>query len=110
MQLVQPQFEILSEPDGDAEQKAAESLEIGRIVPIYESAGQGKLTSRWFRRIIRKALEDITPELPEGIPAAFERLNLAPREGHVESALAGRRLKHAGIAVVPNTGPHPTDF
>jgi len=79
LQLVQPQFEILSEPDGDTEQKAAESLEIGRIVPIYESAGQGKLTSRWFRRIIRKALEDITPELPEGIPAAVrQRLNLAP--------------------------------
>src|SRR5438552_3620812 len=39
LQLVQPQFEILGEPEGDAEQKAAESLEIGRIVPIYESAG-----------------------------------------------------------------------
>ena len=46
LQLIQPQFEILAEPDGDAEQKASESLEIGRIVPIYESAGQGKLTTR----------------------------------------------------------------
>src|SRR6266496_1716083 len=82
LQLVQPQFEVLSEPDGDAEQKAAESLEIGRIIPIYESAGQGKLTSRWFRRIIRKALEDMPPELPEGIPAAVrKRLNLAPPRG-----------------------------
>jgi ATP-dependent DNA helicase RecG len=79
LQLVQPQFEILGEPEGDAEQKAAESLEIGRIVPIYESTGQGRLTSRWFRRIIRKALEDITPELPEGIPSAVrKRLNLLP--------------------------------
>ncbi len=79
LQLVQPQFEILGEPEGNAEQKAAESLEIGRIVPIYESAGQGRLTSRWFRRIIRKALEDITPELPEGIPSAVrKRLNLLP--------------------------------
>src|SRR5438128_11946172 len=33
LQLIQPQFEILAEPDGDAEQKASESLEIGRIVP-----------------------------------------------------------------------------
>jgi len=82
LQLKQPQFEILGEPEGDAEHKAAESLEIGRIVPIYESAGQGRLTSRWFRRIIRRALEDLTPELPEGIPAAVrKRLNLvAPRE------------------------------
>jgi len=82
LQLVQPQFEILAEPDGDAEQKAAESLEIGRIVPIYESAGQGKLTTRWFRRIIHSALENLTPELPESIPAAVrKRMNLpASRE------------------------------
>jgi ATP-dependent DNA helicase RecG len=79
LQLVQPQFEILAEPDGDAEQKAAESLEIGRIVPIYESAGQGKLTTRWFRRIIHSALEGLTPELPESIPAAVrKRMNLVP--------------------------------
>jgi ATP-dependent DNA helicase RecG len=82
MQLVQPQFEILAEADGHAEQKAAESLEIGRIVPIYESAGQGKLTTRWFRRIIHSALENLTPEVPESIPAAVrKRMNLvASRE------------------------------
>lgn len=79
LQLVQPQFEVLAEPNGDAEQKAAESLEIGRIVPIYESAGQGKLTTRWFRRIIHFALENLTPELTESIPAAVrKRLNLVP--------------------------------
>ena len=82
LELVQPQFEILSEADGDAEQKAAESLEVGRIVPIYESAGQGRLTPRWFRRVIRRALQELMPELPEGIPAAVrKRLNLlGPRE------------------------------
>src|SRR3954467_2868763 len=79
LQLIQPQFEILAEPDGDAEQKASESLEIGRIVPIYESAGQGKLTPRWFRRIIHSALENLTPESPEAIPTALrKRLNLLP--------------------------------
>jgi ATP-dependent DNA helicase RecG len=80
LQLVQPQFEFLGEAEGEeAEQKAAESLEIGRIVPIYESAGQGKLTSRWFRRTIRTALENLTPELPESIPAVVrKRLNLLP--------------------------------
>lgn len=79
LQLVQPQFEILGEAEGDAEQKAAESLEIGRIVPIYESAGQGRLTSRWFRRTIHAALENLTQELPESIPAAVrKRLNLLP--------------------------------
>src|SRR6185437_202769 len=82
LELVQPQFELLGDPEGDAEQKAAASLEVGRIVPIYESAGQGRLTPRWFRRIIRKALDDFTPEVPEAIPSAVrKRLNLvSPRE------------------------------
>jgi ATP-dependent DNA helicase RecG len=79
LQLVQPQFEIIGEGEGEAEKKVAESLEIGRIVPMYESAGQGKLTSRWFRRIIHSALENLTPDLPEAIPAAVrKRLSLLP--------------------------------
>jgi ATP-dependent DNA helicase RecG len=72
LQIIQPQFELLGEADaedGAAEKKAAESLEVGRIVPIYESAGQGKLTPRWFRRVIRTALDNLTPELPDPIPA-----------------------------------------
>jgi ATP-dependent DNA helicase RecG len=78
LELLQPQFEIIRDGEG-TEQKVAESLEIGRIVPIYESAGQGRLTSRWFRRIIHGVLENLTPELPETIPAAVrKRLNLAP--------------------------------
>ncbi len=75
LQIMQPQFEILgdiNEEGGadEAEKKAAASLEIGRIVPIYESTGQGKLTPRWFRRIIRWTLDNLNPELPDPIPAA----------------------------------------
>ncbi len=91
LQIVQPQFEILGDiyeasgaeaAEKEAEKKAAASLEIGRIVPIYESTGQGKLTPRWFRRIIRFALENLTPDLPDPIPAAVRaHLSLAsPRE------------------------------
>jgi ATP-dependent DNA helicase RecG len=87
LQIMQPQFEILGdiyEEGGadEAEKKAAASLEIGRIVPIYESAGQGKLTPRWFRRIIRFALENLNPDLPDPIPAAVRaHLSLvSPRE------------------------------
>ena len=72
LQIIQPQFEMLGEPgdggDNGAEKKAAESLEIGRIVPIYESIGQGRLTPRWFRKVIRTALDNLTPDLPEPIP------------------------------------------
>ena len=71
LQIIQPQFEILGDAsDGEdgAERKAAESLEIGRIVPIYEAIG--RLTPRWFRRAIRTALDNLTPELTEPIPTA----------------------------------------
>jgi len=87
LQLTQPQFEIIGEASNDggadsAEQKLAASLEVGRIVPIYESAGQGRLTSRWFRRIIHTALENLPPDLPDPIPAVVRRhLSLiSPRE------------------------------
>ena len=83
LQIVQPQFEMLGEAGGDgADAKTAASLEVGRIVPIYESAGQGRVTARWFRRVIRTALEDLTPDIGEMIPAAVrERLALvSPRE------------------------------
>ncbi|MGA9354588.1 MAG: ATP-dependent DNA helicase RecG [Terriglobales bacterium] len=87
LQIIQPQFEILGDVNEEggadgAEKKAAASLEIGRIVPIYESTGQGKLTPRWFRRIIRGMLENLNPDLPDPIPAAVRaHLSLvSPRE------------------------------
>jgi ATP-dependent DNA helicase RecG len=90
LQIIQPQFEILGDPTDDANggtdagprKKAAESLEIGRIVPIYESIGQGRLTPRWFRRVLRTALDSLNPELSDPIPAIVrKRLALvSPRE------------------------------
>lgn len=78
LQLVNPDFEILGEEE-QAEEKAAESLEVGRIIPIYESAGAGRLSSRWFRRIIHTALQNLTPDLPEAVPSAIKkRLQLLP--------------------------------
>jgi ATP-dependent DNA helicase RecG len=71
LEIIQPEFEILGDPgdsDDGGEKKASESLEVGRIVPIYEATG--KLTPRWFRRIIRTVLDHLTPDLPDPIPAA----------------------------------------
>src|SRR5437868_5657037 len=80
LQIIQPQVEILGDGPEDAADLAAKSLETGRIVPIYESAATGKLTSRWFRRIIRSVLDEL-PEMPETIPAAVrKRLHLVPRD------------------------------
>ncbi|HWF92564.1 MAG TPA: ATP-dependent DNA helicase RecG [Terriglobales bacterium] len=110
LQIVQPQFEILGDAAEEgstkaSEQKAAASLEIGRIVPIYEATGQGRLTSRWFRRTIRQALENLPASLPDPVPAVIRhRLSLmAPREAlwQVHWPEAGESLQDLQEARTP---------
>ena len=95
LQIIQPQFEILDSGQGDMEadsrevdgkEKEAvdpaeiESLEVGRIVPIYESAAGQKLTSRWFRRVVHGALQNLKPEIADGMPPTLcQRLDLIDR-------------------------------
>jgi ATP-dependent DNA helicase RecG len=91
LQITQPQFEILdggsAEESYDKENGAGatgigerESLEVGLIVPIYEAAAGGKLTSRWFRRVIHTALSRLATEIPDGIPPKIcRRLQLLDR-------------------------------
>src|ERR1041385_6128897 len=55
LELINPQFEILH---GETPDSAADSLEIGRIVPVYGSMADGKVTSRFFRRVIYGALDN----------------------------------------------------
>ena len=60
--MIQPQFEIIPDgagPDSDA------TLEIGRIVPVYESLGGttpwgAKLTSKWMRRVVWSVFEELS--------------------------------------------------
>src|SRR6516165_942639 len=73
LQIMQPQFEILRDPahrsNGDDEEaRKWQSLEVGRIVPIYEAVGKGRLTARWFRRVIHGMLERLEGDLPDAIP------------------------------------------
>jgi len=85
--MIQPQFDILPSPD-DKEGTELALLEIGRIVPIYETLGGttqwgSKLGSRWFRRVIWGILEELsnseTP-LEEVVPSSITtRLGLPPR-------------------------------
>jgi ATP-dependent DNA helicase RecG len=84
LQITQPQFELLDEGgEGELDLESAkdiESLEVGRIVPIYESAANAKLTSRWFRRIIYGALQNLHQQIPDGLPPALcRRLELLDR-------------------------------
>jgi ATP-dependent DNA helicase RecG len=88
LEMIQPQFEILLDGSSDGERTAEEaetlagsSIEIGRIVPIYESAANQRLTPRWFRRTIYNTLENLTPNIPDGIPRAIcERMHLISRQ------------------------------
>jgi ATP-dependent DNA helicase RecG len=81
----QPQFEVLHDPaaahgDGGGDEKKWQSLEVGRIVPIYEAAGNGRVTARWFRRVIHGMLENLTQDIPDAIPAAVHgRMGLIDR-------------------------------
>jgi len=82
-EILQPQFEILHDPSespGTGEEQKWKSLEVGRIVPIYEAAGNGRLTARWFRRVIHGMLENLGPDVPDAIPPAVRgRMQLIDR-------------------------------
>jgi ATP-dependent DNA helicase RecG len=79
LQIIQPQFEVLHDPTDELEEADAskfKTLEIGRIVPIYETAANGKLSSKWFRRILHGTLENLTQDVADAIPAVVR--------GHVD--------------------------
>jgi ATP-dependent DNA helicase RecG len=69
MEIVQPQFEILPEE----ETEGGNSLELGRVVPIYESVGA--LGPRVLRRLMWAALEGIGGEIPDRLPASVVEKN-----------------------------------
>ena len=59
VEMVNPEFEILSSDSAD-------STEVGRIVPIYESIA--KMSSRTLRGIIYSALGNLSGALPDFLP------------------------------------------
>jgi ATP-dependent DNA helicase RecG len=104
LEMLQPQFEILGEADAeDGEDKEFHSLEVGRIVPIYEAAG--KVTTRRLRRIIYRALEELNPQLEDALPKAVrERLGLIDRREAfklVHWPDAGENLANLQVARTP---------
>jgi ATP-dependent DNA helicase RecG len=105
--MIQPQFEILPAP-GDPDADLA-MLEMGRIVPVYESLGGttpwgAKLTSKWTRRVIWSILEELDASLP-GAPtklggpsfrASSERVGCSS-PGRVEETLPMAMLKRLAL-------------
>src|SRR5271157_2903099 len=86
LQIMQPQFEILYDPTeggkpANEEERKWQTLEMGRIVPVYETAGKGKLTARWFRRIIHGMLEQLDQDVADAIPRVVRgRMGLIDRK------------------------------
>ena len=67
--MMHPEFEIIA-PDDDPDA----GLHTGRVVPIYEAAG--KITTRVFRTLLARVLEELPP-VKDALPACLaERLRL----------------------------------
>jgi ATP-dependent DNA helicase RecG len=110
--MIQPQFEILpGHGDPDAE---FSMLEVGRIVPVYESLGGttawgAKLGSKWLRRVIWSLFEEFgrqggeSAELaPEG--TVVETLPMALRQRlKLPSRMEALKVVHFPEAGTPMT-------
>jgi ATP-dependent DNA helicase RecG len=108
--MIQPQFEILP-AHGDPDVEFA-MLEVGRIVPVYESLGGttawgAKLGSKWLRRVIWALFEELEKADTSGLHPTHRgetAMNGAPglhgqeRSGVVETLPGGMltRLKMPG--------------
>jgi ATP-dependent DNA helicase RecG len=66
-----PEFELLDETEAPTT-----SLDIGRIVPIYEEVAG--ITSRQFRRIVSAALADLATEIEDPLPADVRKAHGFP--------------------------------
>jgi ATP-dependent DNA helicase RecG len=79
IEMINPQMEVLG---GDG---AADSTEVGRIVPIYEAIGT--ISSRMLRRVIYAALENLDASLADPLPQALlQRLRLPSRREAIVQA------------------------
>jgi ATP-dependent DNA helicase RecG len=69
LEIVQPQFEILPENESEG----GNSIEVGRVVPIYE--GMANLGTRAIRRLIWTALASLGDNLLDGLPLSVRDKN-----------------------------------
>jgi ATP-dependent DNA helicase RecG len=109
--MIQPQFEILPGPGGDPKDAELAMLEVGRLVPVYETLGGttawgAKLGSKWLRRVVWSIFEELKAEgaATDGNP---ERLDLETLPGamlarlKLPARLAALRTVHFPEAGTP---------
>jgi ATP-dependent DNA helicase RecG len=99
--MIQPQIEVLP----SANEPEETLLEVGRIVPVYESLGGAQLSSRWLRRVLYRMLEDLGDSLPETLPRELcDRMQLPSRLEALRNAHfppAGTALSRLQAAATP---------
>jgi ATP-dependent DNA helicase RecG len=102
--MIQPTFEILPDSNATGDDAEFTMLEMGRIVPVYESLGGktpwgSKLTSRWLRRVmwtIFKDLAESDQRADETLPTSLrDRLTFPNRM----DALRDLHFPPAGTAI-----------
>ena len=90
--MIQPQFEILpAHGDPDAESM----LEVGRIVPVYETLGGttawgAKLGSKWLRRVIWSLFDEFEKQGSSGLDPTLRKDSKDGAPGH------GRCMRQVG--------------
>jgi ATP-dependent DNA helicase RecG len=111
--MIQPQFEILP-AHGDADAEFA-MLEVGRIVPVYETLGGttvwgAKLGSKWLRRVIWSVFDELEEQgvseyaSQREVDAGEETLPRALRERlKFPTRLAALKAVHFPEAGTPTT-------
>ena len=85
--MIQPTFEILPDRNATGDDAEFTMLEMGRIVPIYESLGGktpwgAKLTSRWLRRVMWTVFKDLSESA-----SSEQNLSARPKRSEVERPL-----------------------
>jgi len=102
--MIQPQFEVL--PSGGAADAEFSMLEVGRIVPVYESLGGttawgAKLGSKWLRRVVWALFDEL--EKQQGGESASQQIETLPRAMCTRLSLPDR-LKALKAVHFPDAG------
>jgi len=102
--MIQPQFEVL--PSGGAADAEFSMLEVGRIVPVYESLGGttawgAKLGSKWLRRVVWALFDEL--EKQQASESASQQIETLP--GAMRARLSfPDRLKALKAVHFPDAG------
>ena len=94
--IIQPQFEILPAAGATGEEAEAALLEMGRIVPVYETLGGttpwgAKLGSKWMRRVVWSVLCD------PGLSAVVDAKAAAAADRNAQETLPQAMLRRLGM-------------